>query len=374
FHTIINNYSSLLNPNSGYRGNSSAWYDKKSFALKFSEKQCFRNFDCAKRWNLNAEYKERTFMRNKISYDLFSMFSENNYAPQIIYASVYLNNNYNGIYTLTERVDAKRLKLAKNDTNAVLFKEAPISFPTEEHEKRHKEFIEFYHWHEFFKAFPEKGFKKLIAESYYNQRHPSIKKSNKKQVIHELTDFIFYSSDEDFNNEQIFNTYFDLTNVIDWHLLLLISNNSDGLAKNFYIYKLNKNTPFRFSPWDYDHGYGRDGDGELNDTSFIDVSRVKLLDRLLKTNALDYKRKLYNRFIYLKTNNILTYPTINKMIDENTNILTLSMSENNTKWPIDSISTLKGSSFDDEVLLLKKWIKMRLVRVENYLHTLSTSK
>lgn len=350
-----------------YRGNSSAWYNKKSFALKFNEKQCFNNFDCSKRWNLNAEYKERTFMRNKLSYDLFRMFSENNYAPHISYASVYINNSYNGIYTLTESITSSRLGISKTDTHAVIFKEAPISYPTEEHEKRHKEFIEFYHWHEFFKAFPEKGFNKLINESYYNQKHPSLKKSNKKQRIHELTDFIFYSSDEDFNNEQIFNTYFDLNNIIDWHLLLLISNNSDGLMKNFYIYKLNKNTPFRFIPWDYDHGYGRDGDGELNDTSFLDVSRVKLLDRLLKTNALDYKQKLYNRFMELKNNNILTYSTIEKMIDENKNILVLSIPKNDKRWPIDSIPTLKGSNFDSEVLLLKNWIEKRLITVENYL-------
>lgn len=354
-----------------YRGNSSAWYPKKSFALKFTEPVGFNELTNSKRWNLNAEYKERTFLRNKLSYELFRQFSENNYAPKIINVNVFINHNYHGIYNLTERVDANRLGIDKKDTNAVIFKEAPISYPTKEHQKRRNELIEYFSWFDFYKSFPEKGFKKLIQESYYNQRFPSIKKINKKQQIHLLTNFIFHSKDEEFNNEEVFSSYFDLNNILDWHILLLISDNKDGLIKNFYLYKLNKNTPYRFSPWDYDHGYGRDGDGELSDTSFIQVSKVKLLNRLLETNAFDYKQKLYIRFMRHKKHNILTYKNIEDKINKYSQTILPFITKNEAKWPIDSIDSLNGSDFNNEIKLLKNWIKKRLIVVESYLETLS---
>ena len=33
-------------------------------------------------------------------------------------------------------------------------------------------------------------------------------------------------------------------------IILLFTNNADGIMKNFYLYKLDKNTPFRFAIWD----------------------------------------------------------------------------------------------------------------------------
>ncbi len=46
--------------------------------------------------------------------------------------------------------------------------------------------------------------------------------------------------------------------------MLLLSNNGDGVMKNFLLYKIDSNTPFRIALWDYDHSFGRDGDNELN--------------------------------------------------------------------------------------------------------------
>ena len=46
------------------------------------------------------------------------------------------------------------------------------------------------------------------------------------------------------------------------HLLLYLSNGGDGITKNFYIYKMDEETPFRIALWDCDHSFGRDGDNE----------------------------------------------------------------------------------------------------------------
>jgi len=309
-------------------------------------------------------------MRNKLSYDLFRSFSKGNISPKITYLTVNINGNYNGLYTLLKRVDSDYLKLNKNDTNAIIFKQPPISYSTEKHANKHKRLISYSNKAIFYKEFSAKAKNKLIKEAYYNQRYPNIYKSDKTYIIHELTDFIFNSKDIDFKNEKIFNSFFNINNIIDWHLLLLLSNNQDGLIKNFYIYRTGTNQPFLFSPWDYDHGYGRDGDGELNLNSFINTKRVGLLNRLLKTNAFNYKKKLLKKYLLLKRKNILTAKNINSMIDKNITTIQPYIVENEKKWPIDSVQYLQGSNFNNEILLMKNWVKKRLPKVENYLRKL----
>jgi spore coat protein CotH len=54
--------------------------------------------------------------------------------------------------------------------------------------------------------------------------------------------------------------WIELQNLIDRHLLLLFTNNGDGVMKNFLLYKTESHTPFQIALWDYDHSFGRDGD------------------------------------------------------------------------------------------------------------------
>jgi len=354
-----------------YRGNASSLHPKKNFSLKLSEKLCFIKSRCHKRWKLNAEYTDKTFMRNKLSYDLFSQLSPKNIAPRINYVEVKVNNSYGGLYSLTERVDSELLGFIKQDTNAVLFKDAPISYPTDEHEKRHEDFIAYSNWAEFYKGFSEKSMEKLIKRVYYNQRYPKINKSDKSYLIHHLTNFIFNSTDEEFKNEETFNAHFDINNLIDWHLLLLVSNNGDGLVKNFYLYRQGSKMPFKICPWDYDHGFGRDGGGELNLDEFINLDEIAILNRLLKTNAFNYREKLLNKFLLLKEKNILTKSNIHNMIDDNVSILNPHMKKNEELWPLDHIDFFnKKNNFFSEVTLMKVWVEKRLPKVEKYLHNL----
>ena len=357
-----------------YRGNASAHYDKKSYSLKFDCETCLGDVMCHKKWKLNAEYIDKTFIRNKLSYDLFRSFSTQNLAPRIMFVTMNMNGSYQGIYALTERVDSDLLRLNKKDTGAVLFKQPPISFPPEEHSKRHEEFVGFCGWADFYQGFSAKAKDKLIKETYYNQRYPDIDKRDKKYLIHELTQYIFNSDDAEFLDYETFSKHFDLDNIIDWHILLLTTNNGDGLVKNFYLFKQETGQPFRFCPWDYDHTFGRDGDGELNHQSFVDARRAALLKRLLDSNAFDYKRKLLNKFMQLKNRDILTVKNIHRMIDTNAAILSPFVDENEQKWPPNAIAHFYDTDFKNEVLLMKKWIETRLPEVEGYLLELQQNK
>lgn len=357
-----------------YRGNSSAHYDKKSFSVKFSNKMCYDRQTCHKKWKLNAEYIDKTFMRNKLSYDLFNLFNKNNIAPKIFYLTVDINNVYNGIYALTEKVDSDLLNFRKDDTNSVLFKDPPISITPQEHGEKYLNCLEFINWSDYYKKFSEKAMRKIINQTYYNQRYPGTNKSNKKYLIHEITEFIFNSKNEEFSNEDIFNKYFDIDNILDWHLLLLLTNNEDGLLKNFYLYSQGIGKPFKFCPWDYDHSFGRDGDGELNHKTFLNADKVELLNRLVKTNTLNYNERLLNKFLILKRKDILTAKNINKMIDNNISLLKNHIEKNEDRWPSEKIHHFSNSTYLSEINLMRKWIEKRLDKVESHLFKLQKTK
>ena len=356
-----------------YRGNSSSHYPKKNFSLKFPSELCVNNELCHKKWKLNAEYIDKTFIRNKLSYDLFSSFSANNIAPKTNYITLNLNHKYHGLYTLTESVDKDFLMFSKEDSGSVLFKEPPISKAPHIHNEKHKRMVAYCKRAPFYKSFSEKDFNKIIKETYYNQRFPDVDKSNKKHLIHQLTEFIYNSNDKEFKTDSIFNNYFSLNNIIDWHLLLLVTNNGNGLLKNFYLYRKSSNHPFQICPWDYDHSFGRDGDGELNQSLMIDANRVYLLKRLLETNAFNYREKLLNKFLLLKRNNILTTNNIHKMIDENIKTISPYIEKNEQKWPLSKVAFFKESNFYMEIDLMKKWVTKQLPKVENHLNALQVN-
>lgn len=352
-----------------YRGNASAHNDKKSFSLKFDKKTCFEGLpSCRKKWKLNAEYIDKTLIRNKLSYDLFRSFSPTNMAPRVRYSTVFFNEEYHGIYAITERVDQHMLNFTKGDTNAVLFKQPPISQKPEIHQKAYEDFIAFSHWNQFYKGFSERAMEKLISRVYYNQRFPKKSKSDKTYLIYELTTFINNSSDSDFLNPKIFNTYFNLENIIDWHLLLLTTNNEDGLVKNFYLFRRGTDQPFMFCPWDYDHSFGRDGDGEINRDRFVDITQLALINRMLALDAFGYKEKLLNRYLALKNQDILTAKNLKRMININLAELAPHIEKNVERWPIDHVGHFEGSSFNNEMSIMKNWIDNNFIRIEKELY------
>jgi len=89
-------------------------------------------------------------------------------------------------------------------------------------------------------------------------------------------------------------TYFNINNIIDWHLLLIFTHNNDGLTNSFYLYKKNKKALLGIVPWDYNHSFGTDGDNEPHTPEIIDECHNTLFNRLIDNPT--YKEKLKARF------------------------------------------------------------------------------
>jgi spore coat protein CotH len=354
-----------------YKGNQSLAFEKKSFSIELSEKRKLEDMEADDDWKLNASYIDKTFLRNKISYDLYRLFSEGNIAPTVSWAEVFLNNSYHGLYILTDRMDAKRLGLDVNDTTAVLFKAAPLSQQPSALDSLHSSYADYVMTAERWSSWSEQGRKEFADDIYFNQRYPKFTKQNKHFIIYELTDFLHNTSPEEFTNETGgIDSVFDIENIIDFHLLLLITNNGDGVVNNNYLYRQNLQTPYKICPYDFDHSFGRDGDGEPNPVNFIDFKRNKLISRLIETNAFNYKERLKEKYLKLKNEEVITVEAITGMIDLNAKKVKPFALKDEKKWKLEDHKYFQNTDYDKEVELMKNWVKQHLPKVEKYINEL----
>ena len=327
-----------------FRGGVSAGYPKHSLALKFPERTPLCGMPADKDWILNANYIDKTFMRHKLSYDLFrKMNPDVNRAPLCAYAMVELDGKPEGLYVVMQKMDASTLGITKGDSSAVVFKEPPVFYEDS--------------------IVPQK------KDNYYHQTFPKKRKEDRTAQAEALRRFLFASSDEAFRDSV--GMMFDLDNIADWHLLLLFSNNSDGLLKNFFLYKVDDQTPFRVAPWDYDHSYGRDSDNEPNMLArIIDCDRSVLLRRLWQWP--EYRNRVAQRWQQLRTEGLFTQAHIERMISDNAIQIKAAVKVNEELWPVDNDIYYDANGFDQEVDIMLRFASLSIERLDslfsNFIH------
>ena len=205
--------------------------------------------------------------------------------------------------------------------------------------------------------------------NYYQQKYPKIITSDKTYYIEEFKDFLFQSNDAEFSKN--INTWVDVANVIDWHIILLFSNNGDGIMKNFYLYKLDKNTPFRFAIWDYDHSFGRDGDNELNLMEReLNCDRAILIERLSKIPDIEYLLKLKKRWFELRKQNILSVENFERHIMDNDRVINEEVKTNFEKWPLNDQWYYDDNGYRQELDLMREFVKIRIKQLDAYFNRL----
>ncbi len=319
-----------------YRGGISAGYPKHSLALKLDERYPLCGLPADKDWILNANYIDKTFMRHKLCYDLFRLMDEEvNRAPLCAYATLTVDGHGQGLYVVMQKMDASTLGIDKGDSTSVIFKEPPVMYDE--------------------RIVPQD------PDNYYQQTFPKKRKDDRTAQAEAIVAFLQDSPDEVFRAEV--GQWFDLKNIADWQLLLLLSNNADGLRKNFFLYKVDDATPYRVAPWDYDHSFGRDGDNEpnmLRDT--VDCNRAVLLRRLWQWP--EYRSQVARRWQQLRTEGLFTEATLNRMIADNAAQIEAAVKANELLWPVDNDIYYDANHFDAELDIMREFIGRNIERLD----------
>lgn len=327
-----------LKGNVRIHGGVSQGYPKKSFGITLESPLEFPGLHKGAHWVLNAAYIDRSLMRHKLAYDLFLSLASTNaprFAASSQFVEVFLNGKYNGAYLLMERVDGHLLNLhafnSNDTTHASIYKAvdhganfAQLGHPG--YEQREPDPLQFPYWG------PLDRFDKFVSTS---------------------PDAAF------FHPETGIATRLDLDNAIDFHLLVLLTCNLDGIDKNFMIARdwtpPGSKPRFFFIPWDYDGTFGRNWDSSPVPPSFWLSNH--LFDRLLGHPA--YARKFAARWKELRSG-AFSPKTIEALIDRNAKTLGPAAERNFQRWPIAQGPYSDRIGFTQDLAQMKSWTKARV--------------
>jgi spore coat protein CotH len=327
------------------RGGYSSKFYKHSYRLEFDNKHELCGMPKEDDWILNANYIDKTFMRHKISYDLFNQMGDKNIAPNSRYAKIYINDEYKGLYVVMQFVGANLVGIDKSDDSAFLFKDPPVFYKPD-------------------------SYNPVNPDDPFEQKFPKLNDKSMTDVAYNIQNFIHNSPDSVFIKNV--GKIFDLTNIADWHILLLLTNNADGVMKNFYLYRSNSDDLIKIAIWDYDHSFGRDGDNEYNMLNYkIDCNKNILLKRLMELDAAGYNRILIDAWGKHRDSGTISYFNILKMIFVNHMNINEELKKNFTKWPVASNDYFDDNNYFREINIILQYLQIRIPELDLYFEKLS---
>ncbi len=342
-----------------HRGATSTKYKKKSYAIKLydenGQKKDTSLFGMRKDnyWILEAMASDKARMRNRVAMDLWLDFSSKpsykDVEPKVCngypgkFVEVYVNEEYNGIYCLMERVDRKQLKLkkSKNDTiNGVLYKSVS--------------------WNGSFFGDLTPYDNNSPTWMRYEYEYPDVEEDGliDWKPLYDAFDFVGTASAEAFVNEA--PERYDIPIFMDLYLFTNLLSARDNTGKNLYLsfYNINQNSKLLVTPWDIDHSFGRMYNSNEESPNRVCVwSDVPLYQRLTDDMP-DYYPQLLARYAYLRHNQF----SLSSLCQRFTDYFDLFESTGAAEREIARWNGVDGISLDFsyEESYICSWIEQRL--------------
>jgi len=377
--------SEILLSNLKLRGDYASRVDKKAYAVKlkdiYGENSMDRSFFGLRsdnNWILDAMFIDPGRMRNRVSTDLWNDSSAPTYyavdEPKMTngtkgrFVEVFLNDSYNGLYCMTDKIDRKQLNLKKFKYSADLttviqrgglYKASnwsigtqlgnPITWGTN--------ILPAYNnssetWTAFDMKYPDLGDGEPVEW---------------KPAFDAVSVPYWQTNDADFTSKV--STYFDLPVFLDYYLFIDLLLASDNHGKNYYlsVYDQTVSPKVSLTPWDLDGVWGRRWDGSSNLTyaaqSFetyvanTEPKQNNLYLRMLKANTEGFNDKLKIRYRELRG----TYFSHTSLMDRfykynDLFILSGAATRERDRWAIGVINS--------EMTFLSNWITARLTYMD----------
>ena len=323
-------------------------------------------------WILDAGQIDLFRLRNRIATEIW-----NDFATKPYYASkepkaksgvtgkvveVILNNEYRGIYSLTEAMDRKELKLKKYD---------------DKNQEFHGQLWKVSSWDKATFWDIDKDYDNTQETWHaFETKYPDIDDVNPTDYspLYEAIDFVANSNDEAFKKEV--GDYFDIPVLIDYQLFQETLKPVDNNGKNMYwgIYDVAKSKKLTLAIWDLDASVGQywqcstplHPNYVLPNTDLGVKDGFNLYHRLSSLNVDNYNEKVASRYqelrkTYFSEENLISrYQGYYDML-----VKSGAASREECKWSKDSDIGGYPLNFKSEIEYIKNWIINRL----NYLDT-----
>jgi hypothetical protein len=331
------------------RGNTT-WthYPKKPYKLKFKDKISLFGLIAAKEWVLLANAIDETFgLMNAVAFEAAHRLGMS-YTNHSYFVDLYLNDEYQGIYQLTEQVEVKEGRIDIDENNSLLIEMSE----------------------EFDEPFQ---FRSDILNLPVMIKNPESDAGVEyaKQLINELEKLLFA---ENFPN----NKWRDLVNVnslIDYLIVQEIAGNYECYhPKSTYMYveKLgngNKYDKITFGPvWDFDHAFG----WVNGDKHFLADNKI-----IFSKDTEEYLAgsKFFRQFFYDSDfvnqykaywNKMKSQFNFDNFIDKQAKYINISAEKDMGLWEYWYHRTQK---YDEYISEMKKYIKDRIIFLDGQINS-----
>ena len=220
------------------RGGSSWNYPKSGYKLELqNNKLSLLGMRKDDDWILNSLYDDAGLIHNKLSTEVWHEIADCNHVKNdegmnMEFVEVLINQEYQGVYTLTERIDEKELSLGKKD---ILFKCRADRVP-EEHNYTNENTDD--------------------LRPIFLLKYPKDYNDDDWTPIKTWVNFFLK---EQFDSYEEGAELLNMENAVDYNLFCLLISGSDNMRKNIFFiaeYQDDGNYSFKKVPWDLNATWG----------------------------------------------------------------------------------------------------------------------
>jgi spore coat protein H len=272
-----------------YRGSHIRDFLKKSYQVSFYKPIKFRG---SKHIHLNAEFKDPSLIRNKLSFDFFAELGV--LAPQSHYIFLILNGRAEGVYLEIESVDEYFLNRRNLPSGSIFYAvdgDANFSLMSDLDKETKKSL--------------QLGYDRKVGgpeDDYY------------------LQEFIFnINTITKSEFEKKIQKFVDIDKYLRWVAGIIFTSNYDGFVHNYALYRNGETSLFEVIPWDYDATWGRDVNGKIMDPDYVPIDGFNTLTaRILDV---DIFRKQYRMLLEETMNQQFTVEYIVPKVEKLTQMI-----------------------------------------------------
>ncbi|HLE44210.1 MAG TPA: CotH kinase family protein, partial [Methylomirabilota bacterium] len=301
------------------RGNTTLYHPKKSYSLRLDTRYRLPGFSGSSVVHLVGSQADPSLMKSKLAYDLFRSFGEPGRprpSPRIELVELFVNDEYHGIYQLSERVDRFLL-----------------GFPAFDPREARQTVI--------YKAQGAEANLRTMVRRAYRQVEPDPRHGEYWTPLEELVALAGGAEPAAFTREVA--DRIDLPTFVDFHLLVNLFANREGVRFNLFLARDRaEGSRFVIVPWDYDKTVLGEPRGWL--TNFLLLRLGKELP--------EYTEQLKRRWRELRRRQLADAAVLER-IDGIEATLAPSLAREFARWP-------RATSHAETLREMKAWLPERL--------------
>jgi hypothetical protein len=358
------------------RGASSTMFPKKSYTIETQNEDGSNNnvpllgMPSENDWVLYAPYSDKTLLRNVISFRLYDQFGL--WSPRTRYVNLYLNEQYQGIYVLMEKIKQDRSRVdilpLSPDANSPVDISGGYILQTDRTDNLAPE--------EYWTTPtipPYPGFPRNHFE-YYDPEFFDLSVQQSTYIRNWMNSLDLVMKASYFDQEETgYRKYLDVNSFVDYFIFHELNKDVDAYRLSAFFYKRNDIYGGKLvagPPWDYNLTYGNmDYGGDIRETYgwlYTKSASMYWWKRLMEDEW--FKNKVYCRWEELNES-LGSAAYIHSLIDSSIAVMASSIDKNFQRWPILGSyvwpNFFIGDTYEEEISFLKNWVNDRVDWLDN---------